>query len=194
MQLAYPANLGLATSGLGLASCSPSELELLGIEACPPDSRMGSGSAIVEIPIGPAIVRENVQLELFAAPSPDGHLHVLVSADGFSPVIAHVVLSGVLLAGRLSIVVPPIPSLPEAPYVSVTQMQLTLGGDLTYYEQAGGRSVAYRPPGVGLPGRCPRGGFPFAATFAFADGTETRARTAVPCPQGHPHAHRAVKP
>jgi hypothetical protein len=144
---------------------------------------MGSGSAVVEIPIGLEVVTESVQLQLFAAPSPDGHLHVLVSADGVSPVIAHVVLAGELLAGRLSIVVPPIPSIPDAPYVAVTQLRLTLGGDLTYYEQVGDRSVAYRPPGVGLPGRCPHGGFPFAAIFGFVDGTQTSARTAVPCPR-----------
>jgi hypothetical protein len=191
MQLAYPANLGLATSGLGLESCAPGELELVGPEACPPDSRMGSGSAVVEIPIGPEMVSENVQLELFAAPSPDGRLHVLVSADGLKPVLAHVVLSGVLLAGRLSIVVPPIPSLPEAPYVAVTQLRLTLGGDLTYYELVGGRSVPYRPSGVGLPGRCPHGGFPFAATFGFLDGSHARASTAVPCPRPRQLAPRS---
>jgi hypothetical protein len=196
MQLDYPANLGLATSGLGLASCSPSELELLGDEACPPDSRMGSGSAVVEIPIGPEIVSENVKLEVFAAPSPDGHLHVVASADGSAPVVAHVVLSGVLLAGRLSIVVPPIPSLPEAPYVAVTQMRLTLGGNLTYYERKGGRTVAYRPPGVGLPGRCPHGGFAFAASFQFVDGSDASAGTAVPCPPGGRRLApaRSVKP
>ncbi|MGA2454366.1 MAG: hypothetical protein ABSG93_12680 [Solirubrobacteraceae bacterium] len=185
MQLAYPANLGLATSGLGLASCAPSALELVGVEACPPDSRMGSGGAVVEIPLGPDIVTENVQLALFAAPSSDGYLHVLAYATGRYPIGARVVLSGVLQAGHLSIVVPPIPSLPAASDVVISQMQVTLGGNLTYYEEVRGRSVAYRPPGVGLPASCPRGGFPFAASFAFLDGSHTSARTAVPCPHRH---------
>lgn len=182
VHFAYPADLGLATSGLGLASCSPSELEAVGVGACPPDSRMGSGSAAVEIPFDPEVVKEGVEVTLFAGPSPDGYLHVLAYVNGVFPVYAQLVLSGVLLHGNLSIVVPPIPSLPEAPDVVVTQMQLTLGGDLTYYEQVDGRRVAYHPAGVGLPSRCPRGGFPFAATFAFVDGSELSARTAVPCP------------
>jgi len=182
IELAYPADLGFATSGLGLAACAPEALESVGPEVCPADSQMGDGSALVEIPIGPELVRETVSLSLFAGPSPDGYLHMLVYASGMTPVIADVVLSGVLLPGRIDIVVPPIPSLPEAPYVAVTQMQLTLGGNLTYYEQVGARRLAYRPSGVGLPRSCPRGGFPFAATFAFMDGTHSRARTAVACP------------
>jgi hypothetical protein len=117
-------------------------------------------------------------------PSPDGYLHVLVYASGVFPVYAQVVLTGVLLPGRLSVSVPPIPSLPAAPNVVVVQMRLTLGGALTYYEQVGGRSVAYHPAGVGLPARCPAGGFGFAATFAFVDGSRSNARTSVPCPRG----------
>ncbi|HSZ12616.1 MAG TPA: hypothetical protein VK790_01100 [Solirubrobacteraceae bacterium] len=184
IQLAYPRDLGLATSGLGLASCSPATLEALGAEACPADSRMGSGSAVVEIPVGPDIVKETVSLELFAGPSPDGRLHVLVYVSSVFAVHAEFVFSGVLLAGRLRIAVPLIPALPGAPDVAVTRMQVTLGGPLTYYERVHGRNLAYHPPGVGLPDSCPGGGFAFAATFAFADGSHARARTAVPCPRG----------
>jgi hypothetical protein len=182
IELAYPRDLGLATSGLGLASCSPVALEAVGVEACPPDSRMGSGSAVVEIPVGPDIVKANVSLALFAGPSPDGYLHVLVYASSVRTVHAELVFSAVLLAGRLRIAVPLIPALPGAPDVAVTRMQVTLGGPLTYYARLHGRKVAYRPPGVGLPDSCPGGGFAFAATFAFADGSHARARTAVPCP------------
>jgi hypothetical protein len=182
MQLAYPPNLGLATSGLGLASCSPSELEAFGGEGCPANSRMGFGSASVELALKVETVTEHVSLELFAGPSPDGYLHVLVYASGVFPVYAQVLLSGVLLRGQLSITVPPIPSFPEAPDIVMTQMQLTLGGHLTYYERVGRKLVAYHPAGVGLPTSCPSGGFPFAATFLFLDGGQLRARTAVPCP------------
>jgi hypothetical protein len=62
-------------------------------------------------------------------------------------------------------------------------MHLTLGGKLTYYENVRCRRVAYDPAGVGLPSRCPRGGFPFVATFAFLDGGHSSAGTAVPCPR-----------
>lgn len=183
MQLAYPSNLGLATSGLALAACEPSALELLGVDACPADSRMGSGAALVEIPIDSDVVMEKAQLALFAGPSPDGHLHVLVYVAGTSPVQAYVILRGELVAQRLNIAVPSIPTLPGASDVILTRMQLTLGGRLTYYERVHGTTLAYNPPGIGLPDRCPAGGFPFAATFAFADGSQASASTAVPCPR-----------
>jgi hypothetical protein len=181
--LAYPRNLGFATSGLGLTPCNPALLEENGPQVCPANSHMGAGSALVEVPIGGYLYREAVQLTLLAGPSPNGNLQLLVSAVGVSPVAALVVLNGELLAGRLRITVPPIPTLPEGPYVALVAMHLTLGGHLTYYERVRGRNVAYHPPGIGLPRTCPRGGFPFAATFAFVDGRHASAHTKVACPR-----------
>lgn len=190
IQLAFPGNLGFATSGLGLAACTPQTLELVGPEACPPDSVMGHGSALVEIQIGPELVREEVLLTLLAAPSTDGYLHLLIYAEGKVPVKGQVLLSGTLLPGRMEVTIPPIPSLPQSPYVAVVRIRITLGGALTYYERRHGRVVAYRPPGVGLPSRCPRGGFPFGASFSFMDGTLSRAATAVACPARHRKVRR----
>jgi hypothetical protein len=184
IQLAFPSDLGLATSGLGLASCSPSELEIVGPQACPADSRMGSGSATAEIVIPSQTVKENVSLGLFAGPSSDGYLHILVYVSGSTPVVVETLLSGVVMPGRLEIAVPALPSFREGPDVVVARMQLTLGGHLTYYEHVAGRIVSYHPAGVGLPSRCPAGGFAFAATFAFMDGSRASAHTAVPCPPG----------
>jgi hypothetical protein len=180
----YPANLGFATSGLGVASCAPAALEARGPSVCPPDSRMGSGSALVEIPIGSELVRETANVALLAGPSQNGYFNLLLSATGESPVAARVVLFTQLSPGRLEIPVPPIPSLPEAPYVAVMRMHLTIGGQLTYYEPVHGQNVAYHPEGIGLPRSCPRGGFPFAAGFSFLDGEHAEARTAVACPRG----------
>jgi hypothetical protein len=186
VRLAYPPNLGFATSGLGIASCSPNVIEELGPTACPANSRMGSGSATVQVPFGPFLVKENVHLLVFAGPSTEGFLQLLISAVGEEPVSAHLILSAELRDGQLAVTVPPIPSLPEGPYVSITNLGLTIGGPLTYYERRHGRIVAYRPPGVGLPTSCPRRGFSFAATFTFLDGSSTGARTAVRCPVGRP--------
>jgi hypothetical protein len=179
----YPANLGIATSGLGVASCSPAELQAHGPSICPPDSRIGSGSALVEIPIGPEIVKETAQVALFAGPSRDGYIHLEMCASGAYPIEARVVLFTQLRLGRLQIPVPPIPSLPDGPYVAVVRMHLTLGGHLTYYERVHGKNVPYRPVGIGLPKSCPRGGFPFAASFSFLDGGHATAHTAVACPR-----------
>jgi hypothetical protein len=183
--LTYPRGLGLATSDLGIMACPPLALETSGPAACPPDSRMGAGSATVEIAFGPDLVPEQVTLTLFAGPSTDGYLHLLIYARGESPVQAGVVLSAVLARGQIAITVPPIPSLPEAPYVSVTEMHITLGGNLTYYETVRRRSIPYHPAGIGLPDTCPRGGFRFASRLAFLDGESASTRTVVPCPSSH---------
>jgi hypothetical protein len=94
-------------------------------------------------------------------------------------------MSTLLTPGRLQLNVPLVPSVPEGPDVSVVRVQATLGGHLTYYEQVHGRTLAYRPRGIGLPRTCPRGGFKFAAAFAFLDGTYASARTTVSCPPLH---------
>lgn len=186
VELGYPRGLGLATSDLGVSACAEAQLEAFGPTRCPPNSQMGQGSAVVEIAFGADLVKETVQLALVAGPSPNGYLHLLVYAKGKFPVEADVILAAELLPGHLSITVPPIPSLPAAPYVAVTEMHLALGGNLTYYEIVRGRRVPYHPVGVGLPNTCPSGGFRFAATFTLLDGEKAVAHAAVACPYHRP--------
>ena len=178
----YPANLGLLTSGLGLASCNPAELEEHGPSACPANSLMGHGIALVRVHVGAEVLAETAQITLVAAPPQDGSVRILICATGLSPVAAAFVMPTLLFAGHLHITVPLVPSLPGAPDVSVVRIQTTLGGNLTYYQLAHGKIMAYHPKGIGLPTRCPRGGFRFAATFAFLGGTRAVAHTAVACP------------
>ncbi|MCW2970803.1 MAG: hypothetical protein JWO23_1930 [Solirubrobacterales bacterium] len=183
VELSYPATLGISTSGLGLASCSPALLESGGPAACPANSHMGYGSALVEIPIGHELVGETATVALLAGPSPNTSLQLLVSVTGESPVAARIVLSAQLLPGRLDIRVPPVQILPEAPYVALVRLRATLGGRLKYYERVHGRTVAYRPRGIVLPTVCPRNGFRFAAALTFLDGSRSLARATVPCPR-----------
>jgi hypothetical protein len=189
IDLRYPANLGIALSGLGLSTCSASALEARGPKGCPVDSRMGSGTAIVEVPLGLGSFQETAQITIFRAPTEDGHLALIFNVEGNEPVSAQIVLPGLLLptaapyGGIVHIAVPLVPSLPAGPDVSVVQLQVTLGPrHIIYYERSHGRTIPYRPKGILLPDNCPRGGFPFAATLAFFDGSHTDAVTAVPCP------------
>jgi hypothetical protein len=186
VEFEYPSNLGLATSGLGLEACEPAALEVEGAEACPPDSKMGSGSALAEVPFGPETIKEDVALQIFAAPSSDGYIHLAILAEGKEPVIARVVLSGVVLRGRIKIAVPLVESLPEGPYVQLVRMRATLGGALTYYERSHGHTVAYHPAGLQLPDNCPRGGWRLGATLAFSGGQSSRAVATVVCPRRAP--------
>jgi hypothetical protein len=190
VDLSFPADLGFATSGLGVASCSPEVLQEDGAAACPANSIMGSGTALVEIPIGPEVVREAASLALVAGPSVDGYLHILIAATGRTPVAARVVLSTVLLPGRLHIDVPPIPSLPEAPDVAVVRLSAVIGGRLRYVENVGGRTIAYRPAGIRLPNTCPRGGFRFGARFSFVSPGTAAGHVTVPCPRPRPPVKR----
>ena len=178
----YPRGLALGTSTLGLASCNQAKLEADGPAACPANSRMGGGHAIVEFPLGPETRTETAQIAIFAGSPEGGHLHMLIFAMGEEPVYGQIVMSATLLAGDLRFTVPLVPSLPGSPDVAVVQLRVTIGGNLTYYEHANGRTIAFRPRGIGLPRRCPRGGFRFAATFAFLDGSTNTSKTVVKCP------------
>jgi hypothetical protein len=182
VDFSYPSGLGFATSGLGLAACSPTRLESEGAAACPANSKVGTGEATAEVRFGPETVEEHIVLELFAGPSSDGYLHLLVLATGKEPVQARIVMTGVVLPGHLRIDVPPVPALPGGPGVSLSAMSATLGGRLIYYEHTGNRSIAYRPHGIGLPDRCPRAGWRLAAALRFIDGLSSTAHTSISCP------------
>jgi hypothetical protein len=180
----YPPQLGLATSGLGLASCDPARLQYYGPQVCPANSIMGAGSALAEFQVSPEISEETADIALVAGPERHGYVQLLISATGHYPVAARIVMTALLLPGRLQFSVPLVPGIPEGPDVAVVRVHARLGGHLTYYERRHGRRVAYHPSGVLLPRRCPRGGFRFAASFSFLDGTQAQARTVVPCPRG----------
>ena len=191
VNLLYPANFGLVTSGLGLSTCSRAELEANG--ACPPDSLIGYGNALAEIPVGTEAIREHAQITTWMAPVEHGHLGLLFLAQANTPVVAELIFTSLILSapapfgGSLTTTVPIIPGLPEAPDISVTQLRSTLGPmHVTYYQRFHGKTTAYHPQGILLPHICPRGGFPFAATFAFLDGSRASATTKVPCPR---HGH-----
>jgi hypothetical protein len=189
IDLHMPRNLGIATSGLGVATCPVAALEAHGASVCPANSRMGSGNALVRFQVGPELFAETAQIAVVAGPEQDGHVRMLVSATGETPVAARILISTVLLAGQLQITVPLVPSLPEGGDIAVVAVHASLGGNLTYRERSHGRTISYRPRGITLPASCPRGGFGFSATFSFLDGTQAQARTAVACP-GHAKKRR----
>jgi hypothetical protein len=190
LDLYYPANLGIGTSGLGLETCTVAILEANGPEGCPSQSQMGYGSALVEVPFGPKILSETAQTTIFMAHVQSGHLGLLFYARAGSPISAQIVFAGLVLpapnpfGGDLDTTVPLVPTLPGAPNAAVVQLHSTIGPEhLTYYEHARGRFLPYHPRGIVLPRACPHGGFRFAATLTFEDGTHASAHTAVPCPR-----------
>ena len=190
IDLLYPANVGLVTSGLGLATCTSARLQLAGAEGCPANALMGRGTARVGIAFGPVIVYETGYITIWMAPVQDGHLALLFNAEANTPILADLVLESQDLAapapygGSLVTTIPPLESLPGASDGSIIEMHASIGPrNITYYEHRHGQRVPYQPDGIVLPARCPALGFPFAATFTFQDGSRTTARRRVACPR-----------
>lgn len=188
IELRYPNDLGLAISGLGLATCTAQTLEELGPGGCPPNAAMGFGTVYTGIRLGATIINETAPLAIMRAPDRAGRLALLFSSEGTAPVDTRIVFAGLLqraavpFGGLVDIGVPLVPTLPGAPYISVIHLRSTIGPlKILYYEQVDGRTLAYRPQGILLPSRCPRRGFPFAAQFTFEDKSVRTAHTTVPC-------------
>jgi hypothetical protein len=200
LDIQYPGDLGIATSGLGLATCTQTTLEELSPEHCPADSWIGQGTATGAIPFGPEIITETVEVAIVRAPAQAGQLALLFYASGETPVNAQLVFPGQLTPagnhGRLHIALPLVPSLPEGPNVAIVALHATLGPPgLTYYERVKGKLISYHPNGILLPNHCPRSGFRFAAALTFEDHSHTSTSTTVHCPyRTRKRSHPAHKP
>jgi hypothetical protein len=189
VSLRLPAGINYLSTTLGLAICQPAALLERGLSGCSPNSRLGFGSAFVEVPFGETSGHEIPDIQALMGPPHDGNIVVLFYADGREPVYAQLVFQGELIAGTqtlggsLNTAIPLVPSVAAGPPVSIVNVRTTIGpAHLTYYEHVHGRTVSFHPVGVSVPRRCPRGGFVFSATFSFADGTTTIANSTVPCP------------
>jgi len=118
-----------------------------------------------------------------------GHPALLLYVYGGTGLSAQIALVAQLLpaaapfGGLLDIQVPLVPTFPEGPDVTVSELSLVLGPkNLTYYEHVHDKMVAYKPAGLPLPGYCPKGGFAFAIELTFFDGSHADGSTSVPCP------------
>ncbi len=194
VNLHLPRGMNYVTTTLGLAICKPEALIAKGLSGCSPNSRLGYGSAYVEVPFGTGSGHEIPNIQALMGPPRNGNIVVLFYADGRAPVYAQLVFQGELLpgsgpfGGSLDTTIPLIPSVTNGPPVSIISVNSTIGPrHLTYYKHAHGRLVGYHPQGVSVPEKCPRGGFPFFADFTFLDGSTVPAKSNVPCP---PRRHK----
>ncbi|ADB49562.1 hypothetical protein Cwoe_1131 [Conexibacter woesei DSM 14684] len=193
----YPRSLGVTTSGLGLAACHRTLAEFtevvidgLGLAGCPRNSVMARGRALGEVRLGgEPVFREEGTVTVLAGPIHEGRMGLVGMVDGLHPVGAKLVYEGQVLpaawpyGGALTIGVRQLPARYEAE-IALDAITFSVGSDdILYHERVGGRTVAYRPGGLLLPDRCPRGGFPFDAAVTFLDGGHERAAVRVPCPR-----------
>ena len=189
INIGMPNGLGLANTDLGEETCDAAVLLEFGASGCPANSRLGIGTALVELPIGPEPVQNRANVTIFMGTPINHHTTMLFYAEGLTPVAAQLVFISQLLPGNgifgvsLNTSVPLTPTVPEAADASVVRLETTLGpSHLTYYDHVHGTLRAYQPTGITIPERCPRGGFPFDATFTFQDATTASAKSNVACP------------
>ena len=184
-----PTGMGFAAATLGLATCSEQNLLSEGTAGCPRESVMGFGSAQVQAPFGPRVVRETGRVSIFMTQPVDRRTTMLFYFDGRKPVIAPLALQTEILTPEssldsvLSTEIPPIPTAPGGANVSMLSLQANIGpSHVWYFKRVHGRTVAYHPKGLNVPETCPRGGFLFTGEFRFQDGSSATSRSVVPCP------------
>jgi hypothetical protein len=189
ISLHMPAGMNYTSTTLGLAICTPATLQRVGPSGCSPNARLGYGNATVEVPFGTGAGKELPEIQAWMGPPNNGNMVVLFYANGQTPVYAQLVFGGEVLpstgifGSQLTTIVPPIPSVPNGPDVSIVSVKATIGPErLVYYKRVHGRRVAFHPRGIAVPEHCPSGGFPFSADFAFQDDSSTSASATVPCP------------
>jgi hypothetical protein len=197
VRLLYPRSLGVVSSGLGLAACTRPAIDFetvlvegTGLDGCPPNAVMAYGTIVAEVRLSDGqVIPEYGTLALLSGPIEDGVLGLVVQIDGQRPFGGRLVLAGRVAkaaapyGGAIAVRFPVVPSLEGVADVALTRLRLSVGDPrIRYVERVRGRIVRYRPEGVVLPRRCPRGGFRFRARLGFEDGTRATASTTVRCP------------
>jgi hypothetical protein len=173
--------VGLTLEIPELRSCSVTRLEALGVRGCPRQSEIGIGQALVEASLGAATVTENVGLLAFLGPPRNLQPTFAILVQGSRPISEQIVLVATSLPDRapygekLVMSVPPIPTLPPQPEVSIVSFSLRVG--------ASRRHRRHSANAVLMPSSCPAGGFPFAVESTYADGSVGRARATEGCPR-----------
>ncbi len=188
-----PAGIDFATSGLGIATCHPTQRDLLDVLArghdlrpCPANAVLGRGNATAAIYYSDEqTVAASGAITLYNGP-PVGHRPGVVAyIRAQHPIRSQLVYAGGLFnAPRpfglgMQLTLPALPNSPFGAPISVARLTFTLGGkDIIYRD---GPRRHYRPGGLPLPTRCPPGGFRFRATVGFADGSARSGGATVPC-------------
>lgn len=188
MRLLLPRGLSIASSELGLANCDAQRLISEGAFGCPPNSLLGRGWTWAEVPFGSALVREKAAISVFSGALQDGHPQLLFLASANAPVIADIVFGSLVLPAQeqfgamIDARLPLVASVPGAPNVALTSLRATIGPEgIRYREDVHGHRVSFKPNGILLPRRCPRGGFRFAVKLSFEDAGKASGQTSVPC-------------
>jgi hypothetical protein len=172
---------GLAIDLSAPATCIPSRLRRSGPAGCPPRSLIGRGHAVLEVHAGSQAIAEEAVVWALRAPDHNRHASFEIFGQGETPLQQHTISIAVVspdgapYGSKLTVSIPPIPTVVFEPDASIVSFSLTIGA-----AQSGSRPRA--GAAVTVPRHCPSGGFPFASDFAFADGTSAHAAARIRCP------------
>lgn len=201
LALRLPAGLNPLTTTLGLASCPQSLLERdglqeTGVPGCSRNSIIGYGDGLAQIALAHEVINEQGVVTLLLAPGEGERLAVLFYLVGAKPLSAQLVFPGELVTDtglyslQLNTTIPAIPTWPNGPVPSIVSLNATIGPrGVVYQRRVDGKLVPYHPRGLSVPTNCPAGGYPFAATLRFLDGSILEPKTTVPC-----HIHTSKRP
>ncbi len=170
---------GLTLNIPKLRSCSRARLQAGGARACPARSEIGAGRALADVHAGASIESETAGVTAWVGPPRNLYPTIEILGQGYSPLDERVVITATALPDKppygekLEMTVPAIPTIPLEPNASTVSFSLTIGVS---------KQLRRNPNTVVLPSRCPTGGFPFAAEFAYEDGSTSTATATVPCP------------
>jgi hypothetical protein len=197
LRFAYPRNLGVVSSGLGLAACIRPESDFVKVlitaprlGGCSPNAVMalGTARALVRLTNG-QVITEYATVTLMSGALEHGRLGLVVHVDGQRPFGAKLAFAGDVrgarrpYGGELTVRMPSIPGLEDLATIYLAELRMTIGSRaIRYYERRGGRRIVYRPEGVLLPTACPARGFRFRVRVGFVDGSRRSATSVAPCP------------
>lgn len=174
-----PAGLGIDLRGV--ATCAASRLQRYGANGCPGRSLIGRGLELLEVQAGSQPIPEQATIRAFRGADRGGRPVLEILGQGETPLQERTVAVATLsgdggpYGSKLTVSIPPIPTVVYEPNASIISFSLTIG--------AVGRPRAHAAAAaVTVPRRCPAGGFPFAASFAFEDATTASAVARVRCP------------
>jgi hypothetical protein len=178
--LHLPAGLGIGLRGV--KTCAPAQLRRRGAAGCPTGALVGRGHALLEARTGSLTIPEEAEIWVFRGPDRGSKPVLEIYGRGETPLVESTVSAAVLepdsapYGTRLTVSVPAIPTLTYEPDASFVSLSVTVGA-------VGRAPRAHAAAGaVLMPRSCPAGGFPFAASFAFADGSSASASATVACP------------
>jgi hypothetical protein len=182
MVVHLPAGLGIDLRGV--KTCTKARLRRRGAAGCPQGSLVGRGHALAEAHTGSLTSPEEVTISVFRGPNQGSRPVLEIFGQGETPLQEHSISTAVLgpdrppYGSKLTVSIPPLPTLHFEPDASFASLSLTIG-------RVGHSPRAHAAAGAILlvPRSCPAGGFPFAASFKFADGSTASASATAACPR-----------